>query len=94
MDKASDFGSEDYRFESCHGRKNGLLFEGSLGGSSSKEFACNAGVTGNAGLTPGSAWRIPWAGKPNGLQSAGSQSQTRLKQPGMHVIVEKSRIAT
>ena len=25
MDKASDFGSEDCRFESCHGRKNVLV---------------------------------------------------------------------
>ena len=32
MDKASDFGSEDYRFESCHGRKDRLLFEGFPGG--------------------------------------------------------------
>ena len=26
------------------------------------------------------AWRIPWAEEPGGLQSMGSQSQTRLKQ--------------
>ncbi|KAI4531782.1 hypothetical protein MG293_018296 [Ovis ammon polii] len=32
MDKASDFGSEDYRFESCHGHKDRLLFEGFPGG--------------------------------------------------------------
>ena len=54
MDKASDFGSEDYRFESCHGRKDRLLFEGFPGGSSGKESTCNAGATGNAGLIPGS----------------------------------------
>ena len=53
MDKASDFGSEDYRFESCHGRKDGLLFEGFPGGSSGKESTCNAGAAGNAGLIPG-----------------------------------------
>ena len=53
MDKASDFGSEDYRFESCHGRKDGLLFEGFQGGSSGKESTCNAGAAGNAGLIPG-----------------------------------------
>ena len=28
------------------------------------------------------AWRIPWTEKPGGLQSMGSQSQTRLKQLG------------
>ena len=33
MDKASDFGSEDYRFESCHGHKDRLFFEGFPGGS-------------------------------------------------------------
>ena len=37
MDKASDFGSEDYRFESCHGRKDGLLFEGFRGGRSHRK---------------------------------------------------------
>ena len=26
------------------------------------------------------AWRIPWAEEPGGLQSMGSQSQTRLKK--------------
>ena len=26
------------------------------------------------------AWRIPWTEEPDGLQSLGSQSQTRLKQ--------------
>ena len=26
------------------------------------------------------AWRIPWTEEPGGLQSKGSQSQTRLKQ--------------
>ena len=26
------------------------------------------------------AWRIPWTEDPGGLQSMGSQSQTRLKQ--------------
>ena len=26
------------------------------------------------------AWRIPWTGKPGGLQSMGSQSRTRLKR--------------
>ena len=26
------------------------------------------------------AWRIPWTEEPGGLQSRGSQSQTRLKQ--------------
>ena len=55
---------------------------------SSKEFACNAGATGDAGLIPGPeyplekgmvthssilAWRIPWTEEPGGLQSIGSQ---------------------
>ena len=29
------------------------------------------------------AWRIPWTEEPAGLQSTGSQNQTRLKQLGM-----------
>ena len=29
-------------------------------------------------------WRIPWAEEPGGLQSMGSQSQTRLKRLSMH----------
>ena len=29
-------------------------------------------------------WRIPWTEEPDGLQSMGSQSQTRLKQFSMH----------
>ena len=30
------------------------------------------------------AWRIPWAEEPGGLQSTGSQSQTRLKGLSKH----------
>ena len=30
------------------------------------------------------AWRIPWTEEPGGLQSMGSQSQTRLKQLSTH----------
>ena len=30
------------------------------------------------------AWRVPWTEEPGGLQSTGSQSQTRLKQLSMH----------
>ena len=30
------------------------------------------------------AWRIPWTEDPGGLQSMGSQSQTRLKQLSTH----------
>ena len=30
------------------------------------------------------AWRIPWTEEPGGLQSTGSQSQTRLKQLSVH----------
>ena len=58
------------------------------GGSVGKESACNAGDTGDTGLTPGSGrppgegqdnplqhsfWRIPWTEKPGGLQSLGLQ---------------------
>ena len=60
------------------------------GGSNGKESACNAG---DSGLILGQedslekemvthssilAWRIPWTEKPGRLQSAGSQSRTRL----------------
>ena len=31
-------------------------------------------------------WRIPWTEEPGGLQSKGSQSQTQLKQPSMHLM--------
>ena len=56
----------------------------------------NGGGAGGAGLSPGSgrsleegaathpsvlAWRIPRTEGPAGLQSTGSQSQTRLKRP-------------
>ena len=69
MDKCPDFGV------------NSPL--GSLGGSDSKEFACNVG---DAGLITGSgsplekglatyssilAWRIPWTEGSGGLQSVG-----------------------
>ena len=30
------------------------------------------------------AWRNPWTEEPGGLQSMGSQSQTRLKKLSMH----------
>ena len=33
------------------------------------------------------AWRIPWTEEPGGLQSMDSQSQTGLKQVGMHACV-------
>ena len=64
--------------------------KGFPGDSDSKESACNAG---DLGLIPGLerslekgmaihssilAWRIPWTELPVGLQSMGSQSQTRL----------------
>ena len=63
---------------------------GFLGGSDSKESACNAGDLGSIpglGRSPGEgmathfsivAWRIPWTEEPGGLQSMGLQSQTRL----------------
>ena len=59
---------------------------------SGKETACNAGVQevwvlslgqedpleeGTATLSSTLAWRIPWTEEPGGLQSVGSQSQTR-----------------
>ena len=66
--------------------------KGFLGGSEGKESACNTGDPGSIpgsgrddplkkGITTFSsivAWRIPWTEKPEGLQSMGSQSQTRL----------------
>ena len=60
------------------------------GGSDGKESACNAGDRGSipgSGRSPGegngnpleySCGIIPWAEEPGGLQSMGSQSQTRL----------------
>ena len=54
-----------------------------------KESTFSAGDAGDLGLIPGSesflggthssilAWRIPWTEEPGGLQSMGSQSQTR-----------------
>ena len=52
-----------------------------------KQSACNAGGLGlvpGSGKSPGEgngsilAWRIPWTGKPGGLQSMGLQSWTGL----------------
>ena len=59
------------------------------GSSDGKESACNAGDTGSipgSGRSPGEdgysssilAWRSPWTEELGGLQSTGSQSQTRL----------------
>ena len=36
------------------------------------------------------AWRIPWTEEPGGLQSVGSQSQTRLKRLSMHILPQLS----
>ena len=33
------------------------------------------------------AWRIPWPEEPGGLQSIGSQSQTRLKGLSTHTFI-------
>ena len=64
------------------------------GGTSGKEPAASAGDVRDVGSVPRSgrspeggmathssilAWRIPWTEEPGGLQSIGSQSQTRLK---------------
>ena len=64
------------------------LMTGFLISSGSKESACNAGGTGEAGLIPGEnpipwrkiaaltsilAWRIPWREKFFGLESTGLQ---------------------
>ena len=66
------------------------LVLGSSGGSDGKKFACNVGDPGSipgSGRSPGEgkathssilAWRIPRTEEPGGLQSMGSQSQTRL----------------
>ena len=65
---------------------------------SSEEPSCNTGDAGDTGSIPGSgrrpggghdnpyflAWKIPWTEEPDLLHSMGLQSQTRLKQPGMH----------
>ena len=39
---------------------------------------------GKATLSSILAWRIPWTEESGGLQSIGSQSQTRLKQRSPH----------
>ena len=39
------------------------------------------------------AWRIPWTEEPGGLQSMGSQSQTRLKQLSTHADIYLAVIA-
>ena len=33
------------------------------------------------------AWRSPWTEEPGRLQSMGSQSQTRMKQPSTHISI-------
>ena len=68
---------------------------------SSKEPTCQAGDSRDAGSapelrrSPGAghgnplqyfAWRIPWTEEPGGLQSIGSQSQTRLKWLHTHTL--------
>ena len=79
-----------------------LLFEGLLGGPSSKESTCNAGATGNAGLTPRSG-KTPGGGNGNLLQYSClenpmdrgawwatvygfAKSQTQLKRLSLHPI--------
>ena len=37
------------------------------------------------------AWRIPWIEESGGLQSMGSQSQTRLKRLSMHACTVQSK---
>ena len=62
------------------------MFHESSGGSQVKVSACQAGDLGredpleNKMATHSSilAWRLPWTEEPGGLQSTGSQSQTRL----------------
>ena len=64
-----------------------------LSGSDGKESACSAVDSGDtdsiprSGRSPGEgsgyplqylSWKIAWTEKPDGLQSMGSQSQTRL----------------
>ena len=67
------------------GKKKKKTSKDFLGGSGSKESACNAGDTGlilgwedpmekwMATLSSILAWRIPWTEEPGGLQSTGSQ---------------------
>ena len=67
-----------------------MLDQGFPGGSAGKEFTCNAGQRGEAGLIPGwespleeemathssiLAWEIPWTKESGRLQSMESQSQ-------------------
>ena len=35
------------------------------------------------------AWRVPWTEEPGGLQSTGSQSQTRLAWPSTHATLSE-----
>ena len=42
---------------------------------------------GKATLSSILAWRIPWTEESGGLQSIGSQSQTRLKGLGTHTFI-------
>ena len=80
--------------------------KGFLGGSEGKESACNTGDPGSIpgsgrddplekGITTFSsivAWRIPWTEKPEGLQSMGSQSQTRLSDQQFRFHFKKKKV--
>ena len=74
------------------GEGNGYRLQyswGFPGGSDGKDVICNAGDSGSIpgdplekGMATHSSiltWRIPWTEEPSGLQSMGSQSQTRQR---------------
>ena len=75
--------------------KTGIDIRGFLGGSVGKDSTCNAGITGDVDLNPGSR-RSPGGGLGNLLQYSGleklkdkcvhgvAKSQTRLKQLSRH----------
>ena len=80
--------------------------KGFLGGSEGKESACNTGdpdsIPGSGrddplekGITTFSMdkrRRIPWTEKPEGLQSMGSQSQTRLSDQQFRFHFKKKKV--
>ena len=85
------------------GRENKLGVVGYPGGARGKEFACNAGDTGNVGSIPGSG-RSPGGGHGNPLQypclenpmdrgawratvHSVAKSQTQLKGSSMHACI-------
>ena len=46
-----------------------------------QEYSLEEGVATHSSIL---AWRIPWTEEPGGLQSMGSQNQTRLRRLSTH----------